>query len=193
MGGDAIVVRDYTSGMLTGHVVEASAYRCKGGATAVTTHATPETPSGPPITEVRLSEPASILVLDFRMLDGEQRIGRILASMIGAELQKVDKLSVIGSSDIEAALDVEKRKDILGCDETSCLAEIAGAMGTRLVLHGTVGSIGSTFAVNASVYDSRLGESRARVSRTVDRDEDALVRLVPDISAELARGLAAAR
>ena len=51
-----------------------------------------------------------------------------------------------------------------GCDEgsTSCLAELAGAMGARLVLFGDLGKLGDTTVVSLNLFLSDQAQSAGR-------------------------------
>jgi hypothetical protein len=186
VGADSLVVLSHESTFF-GHEIVAEAYKCQGltARPAITTRPMPAKPLPLPA----LSKPTRLVVLDFRMLGVDARIGTIFTGLVAAELQKVKNLSVIDRADIDAAIDVERQKDLIGCDNTTCLAEIAGALGTNLVVYGSLGSIGTQFAVNASLYDSKNNRARARFSRMVVSKEDELIAIVPELSAELALGL----
>ena len=138
----------------------------------------------------RLAQPERVLILGLKALDVDRRVGRIVSDLIISELEGVGNLGTVGRADIEAALDAEKQRDLLGCDEVSCLVEMGGALGTDLVLYGSVGPIGSKYAINVSLFNVTEARTRARVAKTVPRDEDALVSAVPDIVTELVAKLA---
>jgi TolB-like protein len=185
MAGDAIIVRQHEAGF-SGHTIIAEVYRCNGWRSGeLKAKAAPKPP--PPLPE--LKKPTRLLVLDLKLLGVDPRVGAVLTNLVTAELQKVKNLSVIDHSSFDAAFDVERKKDLLGCDSTSCLSELAGALGTSLVLYGSVGTIGSQFAINVSLFDSRSTAKKATFSRTVANKEDELVRLVPEIASVLAQGL----
>lgn len=42
----------------------------------------------------------------------------------------------------------------MGCGDSSCLAEIAGAMGAEFVVFGDVGKLGETFVINLNLFDN---------------------------------------
>jgi MYXO-CTERM domain-containing protein len=63
---------------------------------------------------------------------------------------------VISSRDISTMLGLERQRQLLGCtDDTSCLTEIADALGTDFVIQGTVGKVGDTYLVTVRLIDSK--------------------------------------
>jgi hypothetical protein len=62
----------------------------------------------------------------------------------------------ITMSDVEAALGFERQKQLLGCaDEKSCLAEIAGALGTDRIVSGSLTRVEAVTALRLQLFDSR--------------------------------------
>ncbi|MFC1611182.1 hypothetical protein ACFL6C_09495 [Myxococcota bacterium] len=122
---------------------------------------------------------AKMLVLELKSVRGvDPDVARLFTGLLTAQLDAVDGLKTIAPADVEAMLDVEKQKDMLGCDSAKCMAEIGGALGAELVLYGDVGQLGSQYNTNISVVDTRDSEVRARVSSLVDANEDALAQNV---------------
>ena len=64
-------------------------------------------------------------------------------------------LSVMAESDIAALLGMEKTKEMLGCTDAGCIAEVGGALGVDRVIHGSIGRVGSSLLVNISSLDPR--------------------------------------
>lgn len=188
MAGDAIIVRHHESGF-SGHTIIAEVYRCNGWRSAeLKEKQKPPAPKPLPV----LAKPTRLLVLDLKLHGLDARVGAVLTSLVTAELQKVKNLSVVDHASIDAALDAERQKDLLGCDNTSCLTEIAGALGTSLVVYGSIGAIGTQYAVDVSLFDSRTAASKARFTRTIANKEDELVQLVPEIASVVANGISSA-
>jgi TolB-like protein len=182
LGADAVRVTGHEAGF-SGHTVTAEAYRCSEPVREQRAVVASKTP--PP----SLPKAARLLVLDFRVFGADARLGQIVTSMVSAELQRVRNLTVIARADIEAELGADKQRSLLGCDDTSCLADLAGALDTRFLVYGSIGAIGSQYAVSGNLFDSRANVARVRFSRTVGSSEDNLVALIPELTAELARGM----
>lgn len=115
----------------------------------------------------------------------------LLSGLITAELAKQPGVEVVASADVRTQLELEGNRQALGCDtaSASCLAELAGAMGTRLVVSGTVGRLGSEISLQLSLFDSTTGTSPGRVvvrAPTVD----VLTKRVPKACKDLLTSLA---
>jgi TolB-like protein len=114
---------------------------------------------------------------------------RVLTALLMTELHRVKELNAIGEGDIEAMLDVEAKKDFVGCGSTACAVEIGGALGARYVLYGEVGAIGSRYSVSVNVIDTTNGTVRVRANQFVPRDDDRLAEQVPELTSEIVRQL----
>lgn len=83
-------------------------------------------------------------------------------------------IAVVTASDMEAVIGLERQKQLLGCSEeaSSCMSELAGALGADGVLTGTVVRIGKKFQVNVRIVDARDARPIALFSEQTDREED---------------------
>lgn len=88
---------------------------------------------------------------------------RLLTDAVAVALQKHDALDVLTSDDVRRAVDLEAQRQTLGCDQSSCLAEVAGALGAALVVYGSVGSLGDDVALTLNLFDSTAASSAGRV------------------------------
>jgi hypothetical protein len=82
--------------------------------------------------------------------------------------------SVIGSSDVADMISAEQRKQTLGCDEDSCLAELGGALGVPYLLTGSLGSVGGRFMLNLKLLAVDEAKVAGRIT-TLFEGERALV------------------
>ena len=114
-----------------------------------------------------------ILVLDLRQEGGSgESIARLVRDSTATYLAKKQGVEVLSTEDLRQALEVEAERQALGCDTSSCLAEIAGAMGADLIVHGSVGQLGSTTVVHLNLFDAGAGRSLGRELVQVDRPEN---------------------
>ncbi|MCC6806085.1 MAG: hypothetical protein IT381_01565 [Deltaproteobacteria bacterium] len=135
------------------------------------------------VLEIRVR--AKILVLPLKARAGVSADAVQLATnLLLSQLDGVRGLTTVGQDDLQAMLDVDRKKQVLGCDNTSCLAEIGGALGTDLVLYGDVGKVGKTTNINISVIRSKGAAVAARASRLIE-NEDALLSQVQALVPEL--------
>jgi len=113
----------------------------------------------------------------------------MLTEALAGALRKRNGISVLADSDIAALLGVEKTKEMLGCSDAGCVAEIAGALAVDRVVQGSIGRLGNSLLVNLSSLDPRKAVQIASVSErlTGGKEEsflDALPRIVDELIAE---------
>lgn len=128
-----------------------------------------------PVTEEPVTEqpaeveagPIRVIVLDLKGSGVDESEIDPITGFITVELSNYPQLEVMSGADVRAMVEFEGEKQALGCDDdTSCLAEVAGAMGARLVFFGTLGRVGSSYTMVLNLYDSEVGRS---VGRTFKR------------------------
>ncbi len=62
-------------------------------------------------------------------------------------------------------LSVERQKQLMGCSDSSCMAEIAGALDVDGVVVGSLARLGESYLLSAQYVDSRTGTTRGHASR----------------------------
>lgn len=89
------------------------------------------------------AEAAQIVVLDLKPAGGTSKnLASALNPVLVAELSKIDGMSVVSAADVRALLEHESNKAALGCDDTSCMTDIAGSLGAELLATPTVSVVG---------------------------------------------------
>ncbi|HEX9241252.1 MAG TPA: hypothetical protein VF875_02295 [Anaeromyxobacter sp.] len=116
-----------------------------------------------------------VAVLDVRAVQGvSPGTAEILTAIIAGDTASAG-YDVLSQADIGALLGYERQKKMLGCGEdSSCLAEIGGALGAEFVMYTQVGKIGSRNHLSLQLLDARKALVLARVSLFSDSSEDAL-------------------
>ena len=77
-------------------------------------------------------EKSRMLLLDFKATLIEEEVAAIVTNMVSSELAREKSFALITNTDVKQMMALEAEKQTLGCsDDSSCLAEIAGAMGAR--------------------------------------------------------------
>lgn len=108
-----------------------------------------------------------VLVLDFKVAGAPAEMGSVVANVVAVELGELSRFDVFTSKDMRALLDREAVKQGIGCDDSgdSCLAELAGALGAKLVVYGDVSKLDTAFLVNVNLFDASraIGLGRANV------------------------------
>lgn len=110
--------------------------------------------------------PVDVLFLELKAIAGfAPEKAQLIENVILSELAKYKRFHVISKSDVRNMLDAEKLKEAMDCDQASCMAEIAGALGTELIVAGDLGSLGENDALLSLQLVSNLeGRVLARVS-----------------------------
>jgi hypothetical protein len=99
-------------------------------------------------------------------------------------------LSVVTAREISTLLGLERQKQLLGCGEavTSCIAEMANALGVDAVIVGDVAKFGQTYQLNLKALNAADAKVLASRSARVEGDVaalDALARLGRELSGAL--------
>lgn len=136
-----------------------------------------------------------VAVTEFKAVGLEPRQAKALQATLGSILTaEIAKLgySVMSTADINAMLAFEQQRDLLGCGDASCLAEIGGALGVDLLVNGTIGLVGGTYTVALTLVDSKRAKVKQRfvgnagtdavLSATVKRGVGVLFGAIKDTS-----------
>ncbi|MEQ8279359.1 MAG: PEGA domain-containing protein [Deltaproteobacteria bacterium] len=82
-----------------------------------------------------------------------ERLSAILGAVVADATEKLGR-ETIAPDDIEAMVEHERMKSVLDCrDDAACLAEIGGALGADLLLHGAIVPFGDTFSLSLTLID----------------------------------------
>ncbi len=92
--------------------------------------------------------------------------------------------SVVGTGDLLALLDLEQQKAALGCDKSTCLAALGGALGVAYLVVPAVGKLGGRYLLNLKIVDVEAALPLWRDRREVTREED-LVGAMKELSQAL--------
>jgi hypothetical protein len=135
---------------------------------------------------------SKIAILDVRSsgnLDVKEVSG--LTGLIAAEAERFE-LQVVAGADLSALVGFERQKQLLGCADGGCLAEIGGALGVGTLLSAEVSRVGSVWLLSMTLLD--LGNARA-VKRTTRRavDMSGLVTAAAEATQELLAAIAPRR
>jgi len=140
---------------------------------------------------VRAGKTLKVVVLPLQPLGGVSKdTAQLLGEALAGELRRRPGVSVLTMNDVSALLGVERSRQMMGCNDSSCLAEIGGALGADRVVHGNLGKVGGSLVVNLSALDPRKATAPASVSERLrgDREEAFLDALPGMATALLAEG-----
>ncbi|MFH1809913.1 MAG: hypothetical protein ABIJ09_14305 [Pseudomonadota bacterium] len=105
-----------------------------------------------------------LLLMDLRAQGVDEGTTRTIRDLILLELTRSKRYDVVGGEDLRQVLELQADRQAVGCEENSCLAEVAGALGAAQVLYGSVGTLGELTLVNLSLFDA----AEVRAVRRVD-------------------------
>lgn len=128
----------------------------------------------PGFTAVKVEEPVVVFYSDY----------------FAQKLAEEDGVKVTTRSEMQALIGLEQQKQLLGCSDesTSCLAELAGALGVDAVIIGSLARLGSAYTVNIKIVSASNGETLALRSGRAE-DDDALHKLLDDAAEDMAEQL----
>jgi hypothetical protein len=129
--------------------------------------------------------PVRVLVLDIQPGSLEAGTARAAGDLVTVALSERRGVEVASGADIQRAMELEGEKAALGCDDDSCLAELAGALGADLVVFGRGSTLGSVNILYLSLFDSTTGKTVGRVTIEFD-DASELLHKVPPAVGRLA-------
>lgn len=118
--------------------------------------------------------PVKLASPGFSVVNVDEKEGALFSEYFARKLEE-NGLFVTTSAEISAVLGVERQKQLLGCDEdsTSCIGELAGALGVDGVITGTVGKVGTGFTLSLKIVSAKDASSMATYSTRLE-DEDAV-------------------
>lgn len=116
-----------------------------------------------------------VAVLDVKSTGAaDPKVVEGLSSLVASEVARRPNLTVIAGADLRTLIGYERQRQLLGCSESSCLAELAGALGAAYLVSSEVSRVGSTWLLSMTLLDAKKAVAVNRLTRRVSSD-DALV------------------
>lgn len=122
----------------------------------------------------------------------DARTAATVEELLLAGLDETGGFRVVGRSDVARLLGFEREKQMVGCSDGACAAELAGALGVRFIASADLGRLGSSTVLSAKVIDTQTAQVLVRATQTV-ADDGALPAAVDAIVKRLCDGTADAR
>lgn len=101
---------------------------------------------------------SKIVVLPVSVASGiEEKTGGLMEEILLAELSRYlpEGVGLVGSTDIAAVLGLEQQKQLLGCTDSACIAEIGNAMGASHLYTMSIGKVGDQYIVSYKFLNTR--------------------------------------
>lgn len=131
--------------------------------------ATSTVPSEAPI---RLAAPG------LQLVKVDPTLGEFFGEHFAQKLVEQGGIRVTTRKEVAALIGLERQKQLMGCksaeDESSCLAELAGALGVDGLVTGTLARVGSDLVANIKIVASSNGRTLTAISVRGTSDEQLL-------------------
>jgi TolB-like protein len=128
----------------------------------------------------------TLLVFDLSAEQGiEKSVTNLLTELVIDKVAKLDRYTVAGQKDLAKMVFWEQNKQLQGCSDTSCLVQIAGAMGAAFYIEGSVGAVGSQYIITLKLIDAQTVTIRSRSTMRVKKDDDVMVDTVVRMVGEI--------
>jgi TolB-like protein len=118
----------------------------------------------------------SFAIFDLKSTGVPANVVTNLTQILSVEVKRVDGTKVVNREDLLALVAFDKEKQQFGCDDSSCLAEIGGALGVNKLLTGSVGKLADTFVISLVLMDVRKNAADNRYTETFKGEDDQLIR-----------------
>ncbi len=118
---------------------------------------------------------ASVAVMPAKLKGkATQAVAEVLEDLVLSSLDSRSggQLRVVAKSDVDAMLGYEKLKDAAGCDDVSCAAEIAGALGVDSIISANVATLGEKYILTLVWIDQRHTRVLKRHSETLGASQE---------------------
>ncbi|MEM6533743.1 MAG: hypothetical protein AAF654_14060 [Myxococcota bacterium] len=127
-----------------------------------------------------------IVITDMRSpkLTDAQR-GALTDLVVYGVSQRKRYRKVVTMDDVRAQLGVESTKQMLGCDDVSCAAEIGAALGARYLLSSSANPLGKKLVFSLNLIDTQTQETKRALRRVRIKKESEWEGAVEQAIAEL--------
>jgi hypothetical protein len=115
----------------------------------------------------------------------EGLVPKLFDEYVLSAVQNAGDYEVIGQDDIAALVGFERQKDLVGCDDASCLTNIGGALGVDRIIAVKIARIDPDWMVTSKLINIKTTRVEARTSDIIKGNVKALLSAVPAVVANL--------
>ena len=132
-------------------------------------------------------KPIKVAVPALRLVNLDEKLAEFYASHLAQQLS-YRGVGTVTSTEIAALLGFERQRQLLGCPDDSCKADVMGQLGVDGVLVGTVTKLDRSYQLDVRILAPGTGVPLAAASANTE-DQDRLVGVFTVIAAQLANEL----
>ncbi len=127
-----------------------------------------------------------LAVLPTRLEAGtEGSVPELFDDYVLTSVHHAGNFDVIGKTDLDALIDFDQQKELLGCDDVSCFAELGGALGVDLLLSLSIARIGGDWVITAKLINQGKVRVEARANVIVTGEVRQLMEAIPGLLQKL--------
>lgn len=144
------------------------------------------------LTMMLAAAPTQIAVMPLSASEGvNDKTAEAVSESIAAEVRKQPNVQVMTRQELGAVMTLERQKQLLGCQNDACAAEIAGALDVDRAVAGSVAKLGESWTVHLALLDARKAQALAHSDRRKKGSIDDVLDLLPGMVHELFSPMAA--
>jgi hypothetical protein len=125
-------------------------------------------------------------VLPLRTEGLSSGMGLVIDELLLTELQS-SGFDAIGHDDLAALVDFEQQRDLLACDEASCMAELGNALGVPYLVAGSAAGFDDKVVLTVKLLDVRQSRVLAPASGMAEGGEQVILGLITKAVSDLIR------
>ncbi len=115
---------------------------------------------------------AAVAVMPLRTNTIKKKTIRVLDNLLVTAVDDIGRFDVISPQDVASMIGFEKMRDVAGCDDVACAAELAGALGSRYLFTSTIDVLGSKLLLTGTLLDSLMAKVLKRTSVEIKDSPD---------------------
>jgi len=135
------------------------------------------TATGPIVEDATLAKMGekSALVMTFQhTANVDKQMTELVTGLFVSNLRRLNRGDVFTNADIQAILGVEQQKQLTGCSDDGCMAELGGALGAGTMISGTLSRLSTNLLLTVRLVDTTEGKLLNQLSETLPKDVDQL-------------------
>ncbi|MBW1811361.1 MAG: hypothetical protein JRJ87_24445 [Deltaproteobacteria bacterium] len=91
----------------------------------------------------------------------------VLCDLLLEALLSRHGINAMGPADVRALLTAKQQKELLGCNDESCMADLAGALGADWLIGGSVGKLEDLYVLSLQLIDAKKAKVTARAKAMI--------------------------